>query len=69
MHEAAVKRKHQNKHQQADHGDDFLECGQPGIACQHDEHGGQHAFGNAPENPLVPRAWICAAGTQHIDDQ
>lgn len=51
MAEAALQHehhdKHPNKHRQADN-DDFLQWGQPGITCQHDEHGGQHAFGYTP---------------------
>ncbi|QNU64007.1 hypothetical protein [Vreelandella titanicae] len=64
MREAAVEHEHHDKHRQAEDGDHFLQYGQPGIARQHDKHGGQHAFGDAPEDPLV-----CAVGTQHIDDQ
>lgn len=73
MGEAAVQREHhsehQNKNRQADSGDYLMRRGQPGNDCKHDEHGGQHTSRDNLENALVPCAWVCTAGTLHINDQ
>ncbi len=67
MGEAAVQHEHhsehQNKHRQADNRDYLMQCGQPGNACKHDEHGGQHTSRDNLENALVPLPVHCISTT------